>query len=121
MAKKKATRSAVDIARELAEVRNEKDLLLIEDKALTLELKAAFHAEQIDRAGNYKISKVISLKVIEPETALQWAATTNCLKIDTVKAKEILRHTFDDPEKFGFGKVETESIRPIKSNSSDDE
>lgn len=121
MAKKKIARTAVKIALELADIRGQKDNLMLVDKALTSELKDALHAEQIDRAGNYKISKVISLKVIELETALQWAATTNCLKVDTAKAKEILRHTFDDPEKFGFGKVETESIRPIKSSSDEDE
>lgn len=118
MAKRKVPqKSAAQIAAELADIRNRKDALIELDRVLTAALKEALHAAQIDRAGNYKLSKVVTLKVVEPELAFGWAATANCLKVDTVKAKEVLRHTFDDPEKFGFAKVETESIRPIKSNN----
>ncbi len=84
------------------------------ERAITADLLMAMHAEQKDRAGAYKLSKVITLKVAEPEAALQWAATTNCLKVDTAKATQILRHTFDDPSKFGFERVESERIVPLK-------
>ena len=121
MAKKKQKiLSAVDIADALEAVRlNMADQKKVE-RDLTAQLLDALHAEQIDRAGNYKLSKAISLKVVEPEVAVQWAAQTNCLKVDTSKAMQILRHSFDDPNKYGFERVETERIVPIKGTKEEE-
>ncbi len=124
MAKKKKVEekiSASTIAVALGKVRESMADLKKEDTRLTSMLKDALHAENKKEAGNYKISEKITLKVIEPEVALQWAAQTNCLKIDTSKAKEILRHTFEEPEKFGFERVMSESIIPIKGGRASEE
>lgn len=115
MAKKKTVekRLASEIAADLAVIRDKKAEITAEDKKVTQELLHALHDEQADRAGNYQISKVINLKVSVEELALPFALQRNAVKIDTAKIREILRHTFDEPEKYGFERVESERIVPF--------
>ncbi len=113
--KKAAKRSAIDLAIDLLKVRTEKKTIDALEKTLTAALKDAMHSEGTREAGEYEISIARTLKVADPEIAGAWAKENNCVvpeKIDTSKAKEILRHTFDNPSKFGFAVVESERIVP---------
>lgn len=107
-----ATRAPFEIADQIGDVRKQMASLKELDTKLTAEFKAACHQRQIKEAGNYQLSTTRALKVKDEKKAFVWASDKNCLKIDTAKAKEILRHTFDDPSKFGFAVVESESVRP---------
>lgn len=115
MAKKKTEpeiRKAIDIADDVAEVRGQMAELKKEDTMLTALLKEALHTEQKKEAGNYQLSTVVTLKVSDEKLAMPWATEKGAIKIDTAKVREILRHTFDDPSKYGFAKVESERIVP---------
>lgn len=125
MTKKKAVavRSALNIAEELLSVRAEKKTIDALEKTLTTALKEAMHTEMTKEAGLFELSTARTLSVSDKVVAWEWAKENNCLvpeKIDTSKAKEILRHTFDDPSKFGFAVVESERIVP-KGRASDEE
>lgn len=111
-AKTKKTRTALDISSELENIRFQKAELTELDKRLTAELKTMLHDANQTEAGNYKISIARSLEVADEKVAMMWAAKNYCLKVDTTKAKEILRHTFEDPSKFGFSVAEKESVVP---------
>ncbi len=114
MAKKtqKKTQTAQELAESLGEVRRTIAALKEEDVSLTAAFKAALHAEQITEAGAYQLSVKRTLKVADEAKAALWAAAHGCLKVDTSKAKEILRHEFTDPISYGFAVVESESIIP---------
>lgn len=115
--KVKKIRTATDIAKELAQVRRR----LLDDgllnKALTESFKNALQLEGKSEAGNYKLTKSYGLRVVEPDTAIQWAATTNCLTIDLPRAKEVLRHTLDDPSQFGFERTISDRVEPIRKQN----
>ncbi len=117
---KKETRAPFEIANELESTRITIAELKAIDVKLTAEFKEALHARQITEAGNYQISIKRTLKVKDEKLAVTWAQQNGALKIDTSKAKEILRHTFADPSEFGFAVVESESIIP-KGGRADEE
>lgn len=119
--KKTTKRSAYEISSDLAVVRAQIKDLKNEDDKYTAELLDAMHDEQIKEAGNYQIIESHSLKVKDEKLAIPYAASVNAVKIDTTKIKEILRHTFDDPSKYGFGVTVKESISPIKRGNQQDE
>ncbi len=110
--KTKKIRTALDVSNELENVRYQKAELDELDKRLTTELKTMLHDTQQKEAGNYKLSVARSLKVEDEKVAMLWATNNRCVKVDTSKAKEILRHTFEDPSKFGFSVQEKESVVP---------
>lgn len=108
-------RSAYNIAVLLLDVRTAKKNADVLEKALTADLKKAMKEEQLTEVGNFEISVSRSLSIADEKIARPWAVEHLCMvpeKIDTSKAKEILRHTFDDPSKFGFAVVESERIVP---------
>ncbi len=107
--------NAADIAIALWEVRQEKKKVDAMEKNLTTLLKDAMHKQNLKEAGDFELSTARTLKIEDEKLARPWATANHCLvpeKIDTSKAKEILRHTFDDPSKFGFAIVESERIVP---------
>lgn len=111
--KKKVERSALDLATELLKIREEKKTIDTLEKTLTVSLKEAMHREGTRESGAYELSTARSLRVEDSAVAWEWARQNNCLvpeKVDTSRAKEILRHTFDDPSKFGFAVVESERL-----------
>lgn len=110
--KKVVTVDALTWATNLESIRNTIAQLKKEERETTKNLLDALHIEKIDQAGNYQISIKRTLKVKDEKLVLPWAVENGCYKIDTSKAKEILRHTFDSPEKYGFAVVESESIIP---------
>lgn len=113
--KKVVVRTALDIAIMLEDVRAEKKTNDALEKALTTELKTAMKNENLNEIANYQLSVARTLKVEDEHLARLWAVENRCMKpevIDTSKAKEILRHTFDDPSKYGFAIVESERIVP---------
>lgn len=113
--KKRAEQSALTLASELLGVRTQIKQLTDIEKTLSSGLKEAMHSEGLREVGEYQISVARSLKISDSDSAFAWAREHNCVvpeKVDTSKAKEILRHTFDDPSKFGFAVVESERIIP---------
>jgi len=116
--------SAEAIAIALFGTRQAKKEIEKEEKALTAELKEAMKREQVKEAGSFQISVARTLKVKDEKVAYLWAKENNCVvpeKIDTSKAKEVLRHTFDSPEKYGFAVVESERIVPKGEKLEDNE
>lgn len=126
MAKKKVAKvndnNSFRIATELQTARNNIKAWKKVEESLTAELKEAMHAEQLTVAGPYELSTARTLQVADEAVAWIWARENHCViaeKIDTSKAKEILRHTFDDPSKFGFAVVESERVVPTGKGDKD--
>lgn len=86
-----------------------------DEKKLVKELLEAMHEEQLHEVASFQLSVARTLKVEDEALARSWAVEHLCMtpeKIDTSKAKEVLRHSFDDPSKYGFAVVESERIVP---------
>lgn len=123
--KKKKEATAEDIADRLEVVR----LTIADNKKIERELTAhlleKLHAEQKDRAGNYKITKADTYKVIAEELALPFALQRGLTKIDTSKVKKVfqLDNTlrFVDPATLGFEVVTQEKISPMKGAYGEEE
>lgn len=116
----KSKRHAFEIAHELEIERNSiKEHQTIE-RALTAELVAALHTEQLREAGNYKMSAVVTLKVDDMKIALPWCIEHGYVKPDTTQVKEVLRHQFEAPEKYGFTAVRSERIIPKNSREEEE-
>lgn len=111
MAKKKV-RSAEDIALELGQVRLDAAVLVEKNKTLSAAFKAALARENITEAGNYKLSTVSTLQVVDTALALKWAEGKNVLVIDIKAAREALRRDLTDSSKYGFAVVTSEKIVP---------
>lgn len=120
MEKSKKIEDADSVATQLHVVRTNIATQKLLERSLTTKLLERLHEEQKNQAGDYKISKAISLKIVDPEKAQQWALPRNCIKVDTTKAKLIFRMNFENPEQYGFERTEQEKIIPIKSNNEDE-
>lgn len=90
------------------------------ERRLTAELLDAFHREQLTDAGNYKVSRAVTLKVENMDLALRWCIANGYVKPDTTKVKQVLRHGFEQPEDYGFTAVRSERIIPKNSREEEE-
>lgn len=121
MARKKTNkpeRSTLDIAQELSEVREEKNLLVGTEKLLSEQLKERI--KRGDPQNLFKLVKIPTLKITNNAEAVAWAAAAHpqLITVNTTDAKEVFRRSLL-PLPEGFEMKEIEQLRSVKNGDAD--
>lgn len=102
---KKVEQSAVSVALELLDVRQQINELKRVDKILSEELRTRIHSGE--KQGTYTLRKDFQLAIADQEKAYKWAESNSCLKIDVSSVDKLLKQSRSAvPEGFGIREVE---------------
>lgn len=125
MAKKTKKNSPEVTAVHLGDVRKQIAELKTVERELTKELLSSLHEKGLTEAGDYRIVKADTFKVIAEELALPFALERGLTRIDTSKVKKVFQLDttlrFADPTTYGFERVTQEKISPIRGAVGDEE